>query len=290
MNEPKRHHYVPRFYLRRFTNTNGQLWIWDRHRDKIFLTTPEKVAAENHFYHQADLLAHGHDPLTMEKQLAEIETDTAAITGQWVDWLRQTEPRKQIEIPPINREIVALFLALQFLRTADTREILSLVAGAAEAKAPITTQEARRLHTELLWDEETVNRLAKRITGCVWIFARNKTAKPYATSDNPVAFRTGDNLQWVKRGIYAPGTYVVYPLAPDIMMYCHPKDSPFDRLEQFDRALSPVEITSSLISSENSAQVFMASRFVISPCNDFEEAKQFAKTIGTDTYKPQSQP
>jgi hypothetical protein len=68
MNVPKLHHYVPQFYLRRFTDAAGQLWLWDRDRDRVFRTRPNGVAAENYFYWHEELAALGHDPTEMEKQ------------------------------------------------------------------------------------------------------------------------------------------------------------------------------------------------------------------------------
>lgn len=49
-NNPKRHHYIPRFLLRHFLDENGQLWIYDKSRGKIFRTTPENVFAINDLY------------------------------------------------------------------------------------------------------------------------------------------------------------------------------------------------------------------------------------------------
>ncbi len=44
-----------------------------------------------------------------------------------------------------------------------------------------------------------------------------------------------------------------------------------------------------MVQDENTAQVFVASRFVISNRAAFEAERNFARTIGTDTYAP-SQP
>ena len=65
MTAPKLHHYVPQFYLRRFADTSGQLWLWDRHRDRVFHTSPNSIAAENNFYWHEELATLGHDPLIM---------------------------------------------------------------------------------------------------------------------------------------------------------------------------------------------------------------------------------
>ena len=284
MGEPKLHHYVPQFYLRRFVDSSGHLWLWDRDRDRIFSTRPKRVAAEKHFYHLTELVTHGHDPLTMEKQFSELEGQVAAITGQWLDWLRQSEPIEKIEIPDINRELVSLYIALQFLRTADTRETLAAFAEQYESCEPISAEEKRHLHTDMLWNDELVQGLAERVHNATWLFGLNATATPFVTSDNPVLFRTGDNAKWLKAGIYEAGTYVVYPLAPDVVMYCHPNELRWEKIVQFDRCRSPVVFTDEMVQSENSGQVFMASRFIISPRDDFDHERAFAKTIGTDIY------
>jgi len=49
--------------------------------------------------------------------------------------------------------------------------------------------------------------------------------------------------------------------------------------------LSPVSFTEEMVESENCAQVFMASRFIISSRRNFDREREFAKTIGTDAYK-----
>lgn len=69
-------------------------------------------------------------------------------------------------------------------------------------------------------------------------------------------------------------------------MYC--KERTFWRkIARFNDCLSPVEFTADMVKQENAGQVFMAKRFVISPVNDFEEAREFVSSIGTDRYAPQ---
>ena len=247
---------------------------------------PKGIAAENNFYWLDDLAEQGHDPLTMEKQFAELENDAARITGQWLGWLDNMMPEDQIPILNVDREIISLYVALQFLRTADTRAVLALFAEEARNVERVSHNERRRLHTAMLWDDGMFQPIADRIRESIWVFGRNTTATSFVTSDNPVAFRTGDNVMWLKAGFQLAGTYVVFPLAPNFVMYCHPKEPPWDNLTRFDRCLSPVVFTNQMVDSENSGQVFMASQFVISHRNNFDHAREFAKTIGTDIYAP----
>src|SRR4030067_3297509 len=80
MNVPKLHHYVPRFYLNRFTDQNERFWVWDKSTEKSFQTNPYGVAAQNHFYRIPEFIGTELDPLFLERNLAEVEGKAAQIT------------------------------------------------------------------------------------------------------------------------------------------------------------------------------------------------------------------
>ncbi|MES1972777.1 MAG: DUF4238 domain-containing protein [Pseudomonadota bacterium] len=285
MNAPKLHHFVPQFHLRRFTDDKGQLWVWDKHTDRVFAAGPGGIAAETQFYRLTQYEPDGHDPLTMEKQLSEMESEVSMITGQWLEWLADMAPLDVVPIPRINRWIVARFLAVQLLRTLDTREILAALLE-IDRGSPLTPQEVREHHTELIWDPGQIELLARRFRRSIWLFARNDGATPFVTSDNPMAFRTSDNRQWLRAGILSSGTYLVYPMSPRVMLYCHPRQGKFRKLGRFADCVSPVVFTDEMVEGENSGQVFMASRFLISNRGQFDTERAFAKTIGTDIHAP----
>jgi hypothetical protein len=46
----KRQHFIPRFYLRQFTNAKGKLQVYRRGADSYFSAAPEGVCAENYLY------------------------------------------------------------------------------------------------------------------------------------------------------------------------------------------------------------------------------------------------
>ncbi|WHU03678.1 DUF4238 domain-containing protein [Sphingomonas sp. NIBR02145] len=280
MSDPKLHHYVPQFHLRRFADEQGRLWVWDKQSDRIFRTLPGGIAAEKQFYRLTQYEADGHDPLTMERQLSEMEGEVSLITGQWLEWLSQMEPPEKVLIPRINRWIVARYLAVQLLRTLDTREFLSAIAE-IERGVPVDAGEARELHTELIWDMDVVERFAKRFRGSIWIFARNDSATPFVTSDNPVSFRSSDNRQWMRSIVLPPSAYLVFAISPRVMLYCYPRVGAARKLGKFADCLSPVTLDDEMVESENSGQVFMASRFLFSNRPDFGAERAFASTIGT---------
>jgi len=311
MGTAKLHHYVPQFYLRRFADEHEKFWAWDKMRDKIFRTNPKRVGAGSNFY-----------PLTLEKQFADLEGQVSLITDQWLHWFRHAQHGDRIRIPNVNRRIVSLYIALQFCRTADARDIIVAIDGLpsnpdmteemkwgtyllgawlvdvlmknrkksnrnAISEGRLSDRNESEIHTRWLWNLEMVHSIAKRIERSIWIFGRNLTGFPFITSDNPVAFHEGNTHRWVKVGFLARGAYPVFPLSPEIVMYCYDsKDPKYRALRKFGDTLSPVEFNVPLVEHDNAGQVFNAGRFVISPINDFNFVREFAQTIGSDRYAP----
>jgi hypothetical protein len=287
MGSPKRHHFVPQFYLRRFTDDNGKLWVWDRVLGRSFIAKPGTIAAESQFYFHDGLHSAGHDPLTMERQFSALEHHAAVVTDHWLAQVRASAPGDPLEIPDDDRDTMGIFLALQALRTADTRDLLTQFAMRADP-SEATHGYARELHLDLLWDEVLVDNLALRIASSTWVLAQNPSAIPLVTSDNPVTFRTNDNRMWVRGALFSEGTYMAYPLAPDVIMFAYPDGGEWQGggVSKFNNTVSPVVLTSEMALSENTAHVFMASRHVVSTVQDFAWAREFAATIGTDTFAP----
>lgn len=324
MGATKLHHYVPRFYLRRFADEDGKFWVWDKIRDKVFRTNPKRIGAGSNFYRLYDFAKLGRDPLTLEKQFADLEGQVSLITDQWLYWLRHAKHGDRIRIPNVNRRIVSLYIALQFCRTADARDIIVAIDslpsnpdmtenmnevgkwgtylwgtwlvdmlmkngaksnGDARSKGQLSDRDQTEIHTRWLWNLEMVHSIAERIEKSIWAFGRNLTGFPFITSDNPVAFHEGNTHRWVKLGFLARGVYPVFPLSPEIMMYCYDsKDPKYRVLRKFGDTLSPVEFNVPLVKHDNAGQVFNASRFVISPINDFKFVRECAQTIGSDRY------
>lgn len=189
MGDPKLHHFVPQFYLNRFSGGESKIWAWEKSTNRTFLTKSNSIAARTYFYRLSQYEKEGHDWSAMEKQFSQIEGEVNLITADWINWLTDLSPMSEIPILEINREIVSRYLSLQYLRTADTREILRSLPNTDGSKK-ISEEALRIAHTELLWDLNIVNGLAKQFQESNWIFARNLSSTEFKTSDNPIAFRT----------------------------------------------------------------------------------------------------
>ena len=271
MSEPKHHHYVPRFYLSRFTDSRSKIWVLDKQENKVFPSTPNNIGGQNQFYRLDELAEHDIDPLEMEKQFADLEYQVSNITSNWFQQLTKSE---KLEIPEINRDLMSLFIVTQLLRTVEAREILVQFTSAVKKDYdPIS--DAKNLHATLLWNDDLVNKMKKRISDCIWIFGNNRSTTPFCTSDHPVLIKSFDNKKWLLGPrIFDEGMYIVYPLSPTLVMYC--KDPKYwEKIRKFENSISPVEFTDDMVKHENSGQIGMSYRFVFSKCNDFDFANEF---------------
>jgi len=302
MNEPKLHHYVPRFHLARFANRVGQVFTFDKVTGKVFATGPMALAAERQFYTLPEFSGTNVDPIFLEKQFAQIEGEASNITSCWLRQFERLshantsftkersdsssnlkgalEAAPKIAIPDVNRQIMSDFISLQFFRTADAREILKLFAESSGVyKEGVSDDEARSLHAVMLCKladgEGLVAELAQRVRESIWVFARNSSEVLFHTSDTPVLLKTRDNRKWLKGpGLLENGTYVVYAITPTLVLYCKER-SYWNALAPFDRCVSPVAITSDMAKHENSGHAGLSARFVFSSKDNFEEAKGF---------------
>src|ERR1035437_4118844 len=217
MSDPKLHHYVPQFYLERFTNSDGRLWVFDKKLNRKFCSSPKSIAAETKFYYVSELTGTKYTPLFVEKQFSALESNIAQITGDWLNQINNCKSRHQLKISAFERSQMALFVALQYLRTAESRRLLKIF---AEHNGTVSEDELKNIHARLICDSESVQEISKRINQSVWIFAKNNTRRSFFTSDNPVTFMKSGNVvrkMWLKLpGILSPETCITLPLSPTI--------------------------------------------------------------------------
>lgn len=288
MNEPKLHHYVPRFYLKHFLDADHQLWIYDKNTDKVFKTTPDRIAAETHFYRLPESLAGGNDPLSIEKALSTLESKASSIIARIVLEAGHRAATERVALSDNERALLSEFIAAQHFRTLELRDLmLFLMEDTGIIEDGMGVQERTALHFAVLSDSGLLEELADSIYHSIWILAKNSTATPFITSDHPVCFKNGDNRSWIKGiGPLENGRYLVFPISPSLILYC--KESGYwSALRKFDLCISPVELDDGMVYHENCGQAFMASRFLISRTNHFQDVRDFIPSIGTDMYAQQ---
>jgi len=268
LSEYSLNHYVPQFYLKRFTDPNGLLWVYDKDSDRVFSSTPKNITAEHGFYLLPGSVC---DQPLLEQQLSDLEEQAALITQ---DWLRSLKPGYVVEIPEVNREIMSLYFAIQMLRTCEARSLL--LQALCDPKEVPSEEEAQRLmHIALLWDDDLVKQISDWIYSCTWTFRVNSLPESLYTSDDPIKVRSHSrHLYWAQTS--EEGAYLVIPMTPRIIMYCF-EPRRWHMLKQFDCTVFPKPLEPELITDANIHQAGHARRFLFSDTGNFSLAREFCK-------------
>jgi hypothetical protein len=84
-NQPRKHHYVPKFHLAGFTQSgevDDKLYVADKRQRRKWVSTPSNTARETDFY---KIEGDGVDPMEIEKAFAKMEGQCAAVLKEIVE-------------------------------------------------------------------------------------------------------------------------------------------------------------------------------------------------------------
>ena len=104
MSKPKRHHYLPQFYLEKFSR-NGNLFVFDRKLNEYREQTPINTAVKMHYYALED--DEGKKKTEIENLLSQIEGKTKPI-------IEKLEIGKKISEE--DKEILSMFVSFLMTR------------------------------------------------------------------------------------------------------------------------------------------------------------------------------
>jgi uncharacterized protein DUF4238 len=154
MTEPRRHHLLPQFYLRGFTDGADQLAVVSRDLTKRFVSSVAKAAAEGDFY-TVDTAAGPSQ--AVEKLLSQMESEAAPALDRILAG----------GFPPSGDDRVALsaFMAFQLTRSRAHRRMWTMV-----------TDAAVKLATRVIASGDNVS---QRLTGLTGEVASEKDAEAF---------------------------------------------------------------------------------------------------------------
>jgi hypothetical protein len=264
----KNQHYVSRLYLRQFAfeaGKNPRICAFDKTIRRIIRPSIRNIAAEMHFYESADT--------GIERALGMIE-DKFAPAYRLV-----REIGDIAALGPNERAAIAIFIAVQQVRTVEFRETLkSMVSGLDEwakrhnhqldeSYTTITEEQCRQIQVASL--ATTAPTIAIGAAQMKWIRIHNRTAMPLWTSDHPVTLYNPKpaslmgNLGWA-----CPGVQVFFPLSPILALcICDPDEYDAQPSEIWTDDIEHVRL-------QNDLQLRHATRFVFSRSGDFNLADQ----------------
>ncbi|NTH14744.1 DUF4238 domain-containing protein [Agrobacterium rhizogenes] len=235
----KRQHVVPRFYLRYFTQPDGELWTHDCVTGTARRSAPEKTAYETNIYTPT-----GEDGARIdliEDTLAKIESQAATIYPELLAFRPLT---------PVAKLDFAAFLATMFARSpaqlrqfAQTMSQMALWGSRHEMDREFRQKEARgdvsaadEVIRKILHDNEMFTMSVDRRVGLLafeqakplmnimarmnWSYEISEKQQ-LVTSDNPVFWvKSGGppDLQGYGFGLGNRLAVIPFPLSPDVIL------------------------------------------------------------------------
>lgn len=112
MPNPKRQHYIPRFYLNNFSN-DGKIWLFDRYKKEYRYQSIKDTAVIKDYY---TLKNESKKDYKIEKLLGDVENESKKIIDKFLNKKELTE---------YDKITFSIFLALIFTRTPDFEKTIN---------------------------------------------------------------------------------------------------------------------------------------------------------------------
>jgi hypothetical protein len=173
----RRQHYVPVFYLRRFSK-DEKIWVFDKQESKKFETSIDNVAVENYFYCD-------ETQQEIEQLLAHIEGFVATIITKIVN------DRTISNLTAIEHKWLSFWIFLQDLRTrrfrSEHRDAFIKVLNRLKDfdTSSITEGLLRRSQIDMMFGKGRLE-LVNAIDSMHWCLLTNRSTIDYYTSDSPI--------------------------------------------------------------------------------------------------------
>lgn len=286
-------HYVPQTYLRRFANSSGQIWVYDKSESRAFQTNIRNVAAERRFYDSEDLAKITGNRQYIEKHLSNLE---GHYDSKLKVFLRSLDFNKFRKIAPRERHFFSAYLVVQMFRTKKaliTRQQIVDAGLAIQKKAyndigqePPSDEElldgrtvqemARQIQHHEILNGDNIQKCAGILYRHIWIIQKAFEGEEFITSDHPFVKRGHITDSWRSMdGIASEGIEILFPLSPKYMLRLVDRNY-FGGARDYDGKLKSSDCYENMI-YDNQFQIKQSNRFVFSHNGDFDFVKLLIK-------------
>jgi hypothetical protein len=230
----KRHHYIPKAYLKFFCDEEGMVYVYPKDTPgKFFLQAPDSTGFHKYYYSQP-MPEGGTDHNTLENLFSQLESK----------WPTIVERLKRREDVNDSLEDIFAFMGLQRVRVPASRDAMEK----ADAEMVKTTLRALDAAGKLppkprgfedildrvdvsIDPHRSIHAMAHVLRGLGQMFNRmgigalhNATDIPFLTSDNPIVwFDPSMPEAAMQPYVLRPGGAIVllFPVTPRLMIYGH---------------------------------------------------------------------
>lgn len=296
MNKVKTQHYVPRFYLKNFRNSDNKIFVYDKATDKVFQTAVKNIACENYFYDSDRLKTEFQDEQLLEKFYSSFESEFAPF---YIDYITKVESKEKDKITGDDKKAFADFFVLQIDRTKEHREMsrqsYSLMKEKLIEKGFTKQQlidfgfgsenpDPKDLHIEsIILGDEMRDSLREILENHIWILIENNTNQPFFTSDNPIAKIANIKNEHISYDGYASeGVEIIFPLNSKYLLVLFEREY-FKYLEKIENSkLTITDIEN--VNFYNSLEIIRSYRQVFSNNDGFKIIPELKK-VNPESFK-----
>lgn len=307
-------HYIPRCYLKRFSDNDKSIFTYDKQQSKAYPASMMSVCCEDDIYSISDSyveknnketgsqfnrlsLEHNHFANLVEPMFSKLLQSIDVIKDEWI--LGKEQYRLQFK----EKRELALHLVTQFFRHPQLKDstvddyLRIEKAGIDMVKCVLAKEkgdesindlkidvkcEAPVLHAKLTYlNDEMLMDFANAIASNIWMFLVSMNGDFY-TSDFPIVVEPHvKNVRPMYMGLAQYGGELTYPLSPSLMLVV------FDRVyfkekEKYDCTFSIANDKE--IRRQNMLRYFYAKRHVFSSKKDFNLIDMIYKVKGRHIF------
>jgi Protein of unknown function (DUF4238) len=294
--EKKNQHYVPQFYLRKFSADHDRIHVFDKFDKTVTYPRIKNTAAEYLFYNiPAESIRTG-EVQSVEDTLGRMEQPYAEAIS---DLLREAATGRFTTGPTERNQWIGHFLAVQHCRTPSFRDSMGSVmqeitalwvenrnalarerveSGEIEAYEPLVAPKMELSpleHAKMMLNGPVAREIYTWLFDHIWLIGDNQTSQPFYTSDDPVVYHGGNGPNPdAPAGFGTIGVEIYLPLSSRYILVL------FDR-----RWFTPLLAKAKMIEGEvwklkpeevdyyNSYQVTQSRRFVFCRDDAFDVAR-----------------
>lgn len=219
-------HYVPQFLLRNFSipekkGKDEQIYVFDKHTDKIFPTNIKNIASERGFY---DFYI-GEEDRSLEPSLSDLE----AHTRQALDKIIENENLSALSEE--DKYWIALFVGVQFLRVKKQREMMKKLSKEMAERIREMGFDPKEIEDAQEMDDEQVKMmtlrsfaknspaLAELVLRKIWILFKFPEQNPLYVSDHPVTMHNDESFgAYGNIGFGVPMIQIYLPISSNLAL------------------------------------------------------------------------
>ncbi|MDP2684737.1 MAG: DUF4238 domain-containing protein [bacterium] len=215
----KAQHFVPQFYLKNFAIKNSESFFincFNKHDKKIFYTNIKNVANEIGYY---NIVTDEESVITIEPILSNLES----ISKESLDKLISTE--SIAALADKDKNTIAIFVALQMLRTPENELIIEQVRQGAINRFPELEKNLKKLskrEKKTMLTQGIINSIqlySNILFDKKWVLLQNFTKYNFWTSDNPVyRYNKPTSGFYGNLGLLSSGIQIIFPITSKLLL------------------------------------------------------------------------